>query len=1316
MTTCTSITVRFLIVILVNLAWMLFITQKGQAQQPLVLNDRDWRQHDQPFLLPNSDIPSATVRELKFEQNSKDQELTFLSAGDDKVVRRFSVFQVAGKYRIKPQRKYRWPLSKNDLGGMILSMGRRDYDANTKLLAYGGWGTPLRQTIWLANLASDDDVPPLLDTRTPNYQVSALDFHPSRPILAACLNNGSESQITLWSLDNPIPQPAAFATQLKLAKYLRFSPDGAKLIAAELGGNIETWDVDVASASLKGQRRWTKLPTAIRGVAWSQNRRWVAATSGAGLITGDAETGRTDYLENVRLHNATANPVDYYMAFRDAEINPAKDPKYTIKPEKLASVPSKQDLRVRVNGLSFLNGKSFSVPVRKDEYREFRQLSRGGLEIVNLSVVTSIGATADGKLIAFGSYDPERTLWFGSKPATMTIQSSADLQLPKLEDPDFDGTIDAIALSDEGNYLLAAGTSGSQSTGIAGIEIRLWSLKSGKVLARFPDESDLKSIPASGSISGLSYRSSKEGRHVIAFSRGPFSSEMNFIQVKSVGARNLTTAFQLKNPRGFVAPNVDRRETELLGQLVQNDAQVVWRDVSGKQSYGPFPSAKPGTPNSAILQEFGEPICATAFRNKAQQQFLAVGYYRGILIWGVSRVQAGDAVHPSRFGLAICRGLKGHDGATTCLTVDNPLDARLLVSASEDGMISGWSLDGLQAVPEKRNELGIEVKLSQADKKLTVTSVDADHASPGYLAGFSVGQEIVSVDLPSRRTMALPAGIAQDPAAWLQGLRNPVPGEELDVFVVQPKAGGPGAIKPMLRTKALYDPLWTLYPWNDGVNWAIWSPEGFFVASEGSAGFIGWQLNSPLRFTSAETNMDLFRVDAPFDDLLQNNDKKEFLASIKSRSPPINVFASRVTLEEPKLIDDNKVHVQLQATQLGQEKITSLQLWCNSRRVSEWKGDEAVGKTQIVDIDRASLRSGLNRFTAIVESKLGNSTLVKEDQKSYLNPIDSHADRPRPKLHFLGVGVTTLAYLDEWDKSPDRLKPLKFAANDVASLALAFQGITGSDKSQTFAPGRFQLLIDPISVQAMYESILPQPRSRLNQMAKFKPSADGTFQAPTTTNLRNALQDWTEVEPPNPDDLLVILLAGHGFDQTAKMAPANADDFYFVTQDTHPDFQGAITRTEFNSYLSRLPCKTLLLVDTCRAGGICAEVQRDKSRLLGPQILCACAYDQYSCENENAGGRGHGNGVFTAALVELLTGTQLDPQTLQLKPADKRPPEYSDGVLNVQELESYVRRRVPELLKTLKIQDENPQEPQSQTSVTFTTETTVLKVSGEKSP
>jgi hypothetical protein len=147
-----------------------------------------------------------------------------------------------------------------------------------------------------------------------------------------------------------------------------------------------------------------------------------------------------------------------------------------------------------------------------------------------------------------------------------------------------------------------------------------------------------------------------------------------------------------------------------------------------------------------------------------------------------------------------------------------------------------------------------------------------------------------------------------------------------------------------------------------------------------------------------------------------------------------------------------------------------------------------------------------------------------------------------------------------------------------------------------------------------------------------------------------------------PEDTLVIFLAGHGEAPIGK-------GYTFLPSDYQrgvptPAGEG-LSEARLRKLLAESPRQTLLLLDTCDAGGAAEMIEAAYERLNGVSkhvVIGASRRGQFAKE----GFKGHG--VFTAALLRVM----------QSKPEDE-----ADRILRVTDLRVYVDREVRRIVREM---------------------------------
>jgi hypothetical protein len=195
---------------------------------------------------------------------------------------------------------------------------------------------------------------------------------------------------------------------------------------------------------------------------------------------------------------------------------------------------------------------------------------------------------------------------------------------------------------------------------------------------------------------------------------------------------------------------------------------------------------------------------------------------------------------------------------------------------------------------------------------------------------------------------------------------------------------------------------------------------------------------------------------------------------------------------------------------------------------------------------------------------------------------------------------------------------------------------------------------------------------------------------PTEENIRSRMTQLAK--DVAPDDLAIVLLAGHGKRESKQ-------PFRFIAEDSVPG--GGVTDAQINEALSKFSCRTLLLLDTCHSGQAGTEQQllNWPGMGLGPVVVAACRAGEESTESDSlgVGDEPAGHGMFTATLLEPLTGVRMlaPPPNNRAVPAWDRD---TDGQLTLGELFDYLDDRTDQMRQELRVA---PQHSVVIRSVTF---------------
>lgn len=181
----------------------------------------------------------------------------------------------------------------------------------------------------------------------------------------------------------------------------------------------------------------------------------------------------------------------------------------------------------------------------------------------------------------------------------------------------------------------------------------------------------------------------------------------------------------------------------------------------------------------------------------------------------------------------------------------------------------------------------------------------------------------------------------------------------------------------------------------------------------------------------------------------------------------------------------------------------------------------------------------------------------------------------------------------------------------------------------------------------------------------------------TATNILSAIEDFDikyRTDEITPNDMIIIFMSSHGF--------MIRDEFYIQGDDyqTGRHRTKAIRYSEMTEILEAIPCKKLIFIDACHSGGakgvssfaINNAIRELNEQKAGTTTIVSSAADELSYED-----KAWKNGAFTEAIIKGLKDGACDKD--------------ANSVVSIQELFSFIKKEVPELVDKIKSQPQNPQ-------------------------
>jgi WD40 repeat protein len=430
--------------------------------------------------------------------------------------------------------------------------------------------------------------------------------------------------------------------------------------------------------------------------------------------------------------------------------------------------------------------------------------------------------------------------------------------------------------------------------------------------------------------------------------------------------------------------------------------------------------------------------------------------------------------------------------------------------------------------------------------------------------------------------------------------------------------------------------------------WVAWTPSGYYKASPGGEGLIGWHVNrgwnQAADFFPASKFRDKYSRADVVDRVLDTLDEGEAIrqadlarpqkavaqAPILESLPPVLSILSPADDEQ---VDTANVRINYLVRSPSGTPIDGVEALINGAPAgARGIGDDSSVKKCIADT------RGLGRTTGALQGCRGSLTITLPPGVSEIGvfaragskssePAEvrvtrttpaTPAETEKPKLYALVAGISN--YPDPYT--------LKFASKDAHDFAAALANQNGALYSEVV----IKLFVDK---QA------------------------------TAVAIKDGL-DWLSHQVTDRD-VGVVYLAGHGLlDEHNR--------FFFLAADSDPNRlkATAVAKDDISETLDNLAGKALLFLDACHSGSMAAPARRstfDNSDVVndflhsdrGVVVFAASTGRQVSMEDPL-----WGNGAFTKALVEGL-GSPGVPSRAKL--AD-------DDVITPKLLDAYIARRV----------------------------------------
>ena len=419
-----------------------------------------------------------------------------------------------------------------------------------------------------------------------------------------------------------------------------------------------------------------------------------------------------------------------------------------------------------------------------------------------------------------------------------------------------------------------------------------------------------------------------------------------------------------------------------------------------------------------------------------------------------------------------------------------------------------------------------------------------------------------------------------------------------------------------------------LFPHPDRKRWILWTPSGYFDASPGGEGLIGWHLNNgpdraadffpASRFRSTYHRPDVIdRVLKTLDEavaLQQANDesgrKQVAEVSVREKLPPVVTISSPADRAE---VSGTPIKVSYSAR--SPEPLTGLKILVDGRPVSAEGSGKSVKESGEISVPIPSRDC---EISVVAENRNAASEPATVRLRWKGAAAAKEEFQIKPKLYVLAVGVS---------QYQDAELRLGLAAKD----ALDFSAAWTEQKGELYSGVEARVLAD---------------------------------EQATKGNILDGLE-WLQRQVTQKD-IAVLFFAGHGINDPNGI-------FYFLPVDAGLESlkRTGISQSDITSTVTMIAGKVLVFIDACHSGNLMGKAKR-----RGLVVSSAVVNELASAENgaivfSSSTGRQYsqekpewGNGAFTKGLVEGIRGK-----------ADYR----ATGRITVNMLDLYVSERVKEL-------------------------------------
>lgn len=400
------------------------------------------------------------------------------------------------------------------------------------------------------------------------------------------------------------------------------------------------------------------------------------------------------------------------------------------------------------------------------------------------------------------------------------------------------------------------------------------------------------------------------------------------------------------------------------------------------------------------------------------------------------------------------------------------------------------------------------------------------------------------------------------------------------------------------------------FPHNNGHDWVLWRPDGYYASSEEGDQYVGWHVNRGM-----DRAPDFYRA-VQFERVFYRPD---LLRTALTQAPPVTrggtplsmqlepIAPARLSIDDvrTRLNSRGRVEITLQVSaQAHALPMQQLAVYVNGLPVTPTRQRPLAGPERTRVQRTLTVESDSRENDIRVEIDHGQSLGLAETFAELAPDVSlPSAPAARGRLFVVAIGINKFVNVPAERK--ERLQDLEFAAQDAQAFAEAMQR----------------------SARSLYREV---KTVLLNDMSAVKPDK---------REIRSALATLQEA---GPDDTVMVFLASHGFSD-------RAGNYFFMARDGQygdiekvvesdnaaGDASSLVEGDDFFGALRQVAGRRILIVDTCHArrieGLVDTHSLRKRSAASNLAFMVAAKGNEQSQEYSPAG-----HGLFTYALLESL--------------------------------------------------------------------------------